>query len=113
MSGLHVNYAKSAATVIRGDAQDKMTVKRVLGCELGRFPCKYLGLQLSLRQLARAEWQPMLDHVLNCFPAWQRGLLQRSGRPILMKSVVTARPVHHLLVADAPVWLLEEINKWM
>ena len=113
VSWLRVNYSKSTATVIRGNAQDNMTVKHVLGCELGPFPCKYLGLQLATRQLTKAEWQPMLDQVLNFFPAWQRGLLQRSGRLILIKSVVTARPVHHLLVAEAPAWLLEEVNKWL
>jgi hypothetical protein len=32
---------------------------------------------------------------------------------VLIKSVIMARPVHQLLIADAPVWLLEEINKWI
>lgn len=30
-----------------------------------------------------------------------------------MNSVVAARAVHQMVVADAPVWLLEEINKWL
>jgi hypothetical protein len=30
---------------------------------------------------------------------------------VLIKSAVMARPVHHLLVADALAWLLEEVVK--
>jgi hypothetical protein len=46
-------------------------------------------------------------------PTWWRGMLARSGRLVLIKSVILARPVHQLLVADAPMWLLEEINRWI
>jgi hypothetical protein len=42
-------------------------------------------------------------------PAWQRGLIQRAGRLILIKSVITARRTHQMLVAEAPAWLLQEI----
>jgi hypothetical protein len=48
-SGLSVNYRKSYAVVIRGEVLDKMMVKHLLRCEIGEFPCMYLGLQLSTR----------------------------------------------------------------
>ncbi|KAM0919247.1 hypothetical protein ACQ4PT_008360 [Festuca glaucescens] len=112
-SGLRVNYAKTAATLIRGEEEDGDRVRSILGCALTDFPIKYLGLQLALRPLTRNEWQPVLDKTLNCIPAWQRGLIARQGRLVLIKCVVMARPVHHLLVADAPTWLLEEVVKWI
>jgi hypothetical protein len=40
-------------------------------------------------------------------------MIAREGCLILIKAVMAARPLHLLLVADAPVWLLDEINKWM
>ena len=46
-------------------------------------------------------------------PSWQRGFIQRSGRLVLIKSVVTARPVHQLLIMDAPDWVFKEIDAWM
>jgi hypothetical protein len=112
MSGLKVNYSKSMAVVIKGDLVDAMTVRHVLKCDIGDFPCKYLGLQLAVKQLTKAQWQSMLDHALEFLPSWQRGLLERSGRLVLIKAVIMARPIHHLLIAEAPVWLLEEVNKW-
>jgi hypothetical protein len=54
----------------------------------------------------------MLDRAINFFPAWQRGLIEQAGRLILIKSVIAAMPLHHLMVAEAPVWLLEELEKW-
>jgi hypothetical protein len=86
---------------------------RILGCELAAFPIRYLGLQLALRPLTKAEWQPLLDQVTKSVPGWQRGLIGREGRLVLINSVVAARAVHQMVVAEAPVWMLEEIIKWM
>ncbi|KAM0828821.1 hypothetical protein ACQ4PT_067280 [Festuca glaucescens] len=77
-------------------------------CSLG-----YLGMQLALRPLTKAEWQPFLDRIVEFIPAWQRGLIQKQGRLILVKSVISAKTTHQCLVAEAPVWLLEEAAKWM
>ena len=75
-SGLKVNYHKSSAILIRGDQEDKERVAGLLHCGLAEFPCKYLGVQLAIRSLTRAEWMPMLDQVRKVIPAWQRGLIQ-------------------------------------
>ncbi|KAM0866544.1 hypothetical protein ACQ4PT_042574 [Festuca glaucescens] len=112
-SGLRINYRKTSATMIRGTAQGRNLVRNLLRCAIVPFPIRYLGLQLALRPLTKAEWQPVLDRVIELIPAWQRGLIQKQGRLVLIKSVITARPVHHMLVADAPDWLLEEVQRWM
>jgi hypothetical protein len=80
---------------------------------LAKFLIKYLGLQLALRPLTKAEWQPLLDQVVKSVSAWQRGLIRREGRLVLVNLVAAARAVHQLIVAEAPTWLLEEVNKWM
>jgi hypothetical protein len=108
-----VNYRKTSATLIRGQDGDADRVAETLGCEVVGFPIKYLGMQLALRPLTKAEWQPLIDQVINCVPAWQRGMIQKSGRLILLKSVISARPIHQLMVAEAPTWVLEELVKWM
>lgn len=61
-SGLRVNFHKSLAVMIHGDNFDKARVESLLHCRMDNFPWKYLGLQLAIRQLTRAEWPPMLDH---------------------------------------------------
>jgi hypothetical protein len=68
--GLKVNYQKSTAKLIRGDEEDGKRVSSILRCRLAAFPIKYLGLQLALRSVSKAEWQPVLDRALNIIPAW-------------------------------------------
>jgi hypothetical protein len=55
----------------------------------------------------------MLDSVLHAVPAWQHGMIVKTGRLLLIKAIISARTIHHLLVEEAPVWLLEEVAKWM
>jgi hypothetical protein len=104
-SGLQVNYGKSSTTLIRGSEDDKLLTGTILGCPLVNFPIKYLGLQLVLRPLTKAQWQPALDKIINFMPAWQRGMIARKGRLILIKTVVAAKPMHQLMVAEALVWM--------
>jgi hypothetical protein len=70
-SGLMVNYRKTTATIIRGTVEDGERVQEIMGCELAKFPIKYLGLQLALRPLKRAEWQSLIDQATHCLLVWQ------------------------------------------
>jgi hypothetical protein len=110
-TGLRVNYNKTTATMIRGTEEELNRTKAIIGCRSQDFPIKYLGLQLALRPLTKAEWQPMLDAVVHTLPAWQRGLIARAGRLTLINAVMLARPIHHIIVEDPPKWLLEEVEK--
>jgi hypothetical protein len=39
-------------------------------------------------------------------------MITRDGRLLLINAVIAARPLQLLLIVEAPVWFLEEINKW-
>lgn len=110
-SGLKINYQKSSAILIRPGEGDTERVAAALPWRIQSFPCKYLGLQLSIKQLTSNRWQPMVDAVLNFLPGWTRGMITRPGRLILINSVMRARPTHHLIVADAPKWALDSIDR--
>lgn len=109
--GLHVSFGKSSAIMIRADSTDTERVSHAMPWRMEGFPCKYLGLLLSIKQLTRSEWQPIVDDVLNCLSGWQRGMVTRPGTLILVNTVIRAKPTHHMLVADAPTWALERVDK--
>jgi hypothetical protein len=111
-SGLQVNFAKSSATVIRGGDLEEQRTAAILNCPMKQFPIRYLGLQLALRPLTKNQWQPILDKIIDFLPAWQRGMIARQGRLILIKSVVTAKSIHQMIIAEAPAWVLDEIDRW-
>jgi hypothetical protein len=53
----------------------------------------------------------MLDKALHFVPTWMRSMIGREGRLTLIKAVLASRTIHQLLIADPPVWLLEELNR--
>ena len=55
----------------------------------------------------------MLDQVRHLVPAWRRGLIQRLGRLILVKYVIVALPIHHLMILEVSQWVFEDINSWL
>ncbi|XP_073355614.1 uncharacterized protein [Aegilops tauschii subsp. strangulata] len=110
-SGLKVNFTKSSAIMIRSDEEEEELVRQAMPCKLETFPIKYLGLQLGIKQLTRSEWQPVVDQTLKLMPGWQRGLVTHPGRLLLVNQVMRARPIHHLIVAEAPKWALDRVDK--
>jgi hypothetical protein len=112
-SGLCVKYRKTSATLIREHEGDVERVAETLGREVLGFPIKYLGMQLALRPLTKVEWQTLIDQVIHFFPAWQSIMIQKSGRLILIKSVISARPINQFMVTETPAWVVEELVKWM
>ena len=101
------------AVLIRGTEEDQNRIANNLQYAIGKFPCNYLGIPLSINQLTKTEWQPLFDQVKKFILAWQKCLIHRPGRLVLIKSVVSARPIHQLMILDAPAWVFEEINGWM
>ena len=110
-TGLRVNYRKTSATLIWGGEAEKVLVAGILQCPIVEFPIRYLGIQLAIKPLTKNQWQPMIEAATSIAPAWQRGMIARPGRLALVKYVMCARPVHHLLVADASCWLLQDLEK--
>jgi hypothetical protein len=56
------------------------------------------------------NWWTVVKAATKIVPAWQRSLMARAGRRVLVQTVMAARPVHHLLVTEAPCWLIEEVE---
>lgn len=76
-SGLHTNLAKSTILPIRCNTEEVQLITNELSCTVSAFPCKYLGLPLSLRRPSKANFQPLIDKVTSRLQAWQAGMLPR------------------------------------
>lgn len=82
-----------------------------MDCEVASFPCKYLGLPLSLTRLKAVDLQPILDKLADRLPGWKVALLDKSGRLILVKAVLTAIPLYLLVALEVPRWFIKAIDK--
>ena len=101
-SGLCVNMAKSTAVGIRCPQEDLKEVWALLGFTSGAFPCKYLGLPLTIHKQSAAQLQVLVAQLANCLTNLRAKLMTKSGRLILITSVLCAIPIHAMLALDLP-----------
>jgi hypothetical protein len=111
ISGLRTNLIKSSATRIQCSNDDIALTYEILSCAVQNFPCTYLGLPLSIHKLSKTDYLPLIDKVADKLPGWKAPLLNRTGRLVLVKSVLTAVPVHVMIAWDLPIWVIKAIDK--
>jgi hypothetical protein len=64
-SGLKTNVQKSNVLPIQCAEEDMACIQDLLPCEVIDFPCKYLGLPLTIRKLIKEQVQPIIDRVVD------------------------------------------------
>jgi hypothetical protein len=93
-SGLVTNMDKCSISPIRCSEEEVAVVLDAFPGPLAPFPCKYLGIPLTLLKPRRADEQPLIDKVAARIPTWKAGLLNDVGRATLTKVTLSAIPVH-------------------
>lgn len=111
-SGLHINLGKSSVVPIHCDEAGMEAVQSNHACQISSFPCKYLGLPVSVRRITKHDLQPILDKIGDYLPGWKASLLQKSGMVILMKAVLRAIPIYLLIALDVPTSFVKAVDKW-
>uniref|UniRef100_A0A8I6XKE9 Reverse transcriptase domain-containing protein n=1 Tax=Hordeum vulgare subsp. vulgare TaxID=112509 RepID=A0A8I6XKE9_HORVV len=109
-SGLRVNYGKSSATTLHG-GEDADALLEALGCQPAALPIMYLGIPLSYRRPSAAQMQPLVDAVAGRLPSWKAWLMNKAGRLALVKSVLSAIPIHQMLALSPPKKTLKQLEK--
>jgi hypothetical protein len=80
-------------------------------CQLVSFPCKYLGVPLSVHKLLKSDLQPLADSVADRLPPWKARLMSKAGRVTLSKTTLSAILVHVSIVVAVSSWILKLIGK--
>lgn len=103
-TGLITNINKSSVTPIRCDPQKVAVVTDVdvLPCKVTQFPCKYLGMPLSVKKLAKNDFYPLIDAIADRLPGWKAVVIHPASRATLIKSVLSAIPIYQLIALQCP-----------
>lgn len=101
VSGLWMNWAKSAATPITCTEELAEEAVVEMACLTKVFPITYLGLPLSDARLRREDLQPILDCLAKRLRGWKAKLIVLPGRIELVKTVLSAMAIY-LIMAIAP-----------
>jgi hypothetical protein len=75
------------------------------------FPFRYLGVPLSIRQLKKAELQPMVDEVTDRLPTWKSKHMSLAGRTMLANVTLTAILVHISIAVKVSSWIYRATDK--
>jgi hypothetical protein len=110
-SGLFANLEKSIATPLHCEDDDIARIHDILACRVESFPCRYLGIPLSIFRLRRGDEQGLIDAVASRIPRWKGNLLNIAGRTALVKSTLSAIPVHTAIAVCLSQWALKRIDK--
>jgi hypothetical protein len=110
-SGLKNNAQKSNVYPILCSEETLLEVQSLLPCETAAFPCKYLGLPLSLHKLSKQQFQPYVERFVDQLPNCKADLMTRAGRRILVQHVLTGMTVYLAMAIDIPHWALDAIDK--
>jgi len=94
-TGLHTNISKSELYGINCliNGIDLAASFQGKPCQ---FPCKYLGLPLHIGRLKREAEQVLVDKVGAKLQGWKGRLMTKSGRLILVRSVLSSIPSYHM-----------------
>jgi hypothetical protein len=109
-SGLKTNIHKNNVYRIRC-GEEVVTLQELLPCEISSFPCKYLGLPLSLSKLSRNQTQSIIDKIADQLPGWKADLMTRAGRKVQVQYVMTEMVIYLAMTVDLPPRALEDIDK--
>jgi len=105
------NAQKSNVLPIRCDELEISTIQSLLPCPLSTFPCKYLGVPLSLRKLTKDQVQPFVDRIADRLPGWKAELMTRAGRRVLVQFVLTGMLIYLAMAIDLPPWAIKAVDK--
>jgi len=76
-TGLFTSLEKCLATPIHCTDEQKQLIQDVMHCEISEFPCRYLGVLLSISKLKKNYEQALVDAVASRIPTWKGKLLNR------------------------------------
>ena len=110
-SNLVTNIGKSSITPIRCGDEDLDVVQQVLPCNVQQFPCKYLGMPLGVKKLTKSDLYPLIDKITDRLPGWKATLINPASRATLVKSILIAIPIYHLIAIQCPMCVLQTIDK--
>ena len=110
-TGLKTNLQKSNVLPIRCEDTDISTVQTLLPCALVDFPCKYLGLPLSLKRLTKEQVQPYIDRIADQLQGWKANLMTKAGRRVQVQFVLTGMLIYLFMAVEFPAWAIKAIDK--
>lgn len=111
MSGLRVNYSKSAIIPFNLQQQQTAMITAITGCAVSQLPITYLGLPLTVKKPDKQSYMKLVEKLQSRLQGWQGKLLSRGGRLQLLNSVLSSIPIYFMSCFRLPDWVIRKIDR--
>ncbi|KAK3206960.1 hypothetical protein Dsin_021006 [Dipteronia sinensis] len=110
-TGLRINFYKSCVVNVRKGGNNDSVWADCFGCNKADLPISYLGFPLGARPLAKTFWNPLMSRLEKRLASWKKKFLNKGGRMVLIKSVLSSIHTYYLSVFKLPVGVAMGIEK--
>ncbi|KAK3206817.1 hypothetical protein Dsin_020863 [Dipteronia sinensis] len=110
-SGLRINFHKSCVVKVGKKEGREFDWVSVFKCKKSSLPITYLGLPLGEKPCTKSFWSPLVLCVENRLTTWKRKFLNKDGRLVLIKVVLSSIPMYFMSVFKILVGVAHMIEK--
>ena len=111
VSRLKINFLKTELIGIRFEDSALCQLADVLGCKVGTFPVKFLGLPLCLGATKKSDWNPVVGRKKMKLSTWKATHLSMGGRITLIKAALTNLPLYYFSIVKCPISVINKKKK--
>lgn len=111
ISGIQINFHKSAIMGINMDDAWLDSAAKALHCKVGHFPTIYLGLPIGGSTSRIKCWDPIIERMEKKLATWKGNLLSIRGRLTLLKASLSTLPLYYMSLFPVPHGIIEKINR--
>jgi len=111
ISGLKINFQKSAACGVGILTQLVKDFVDRLNCSYQNLPLVYLGLPLGTNPRQKSTWKPILDKIKVRLAGWKKRLMSYAGRVTMIKSALSSLPVYYLSLFKMPECVAKIVDR--
>ena len=111
VSGLKINFHKSCVVKVGKKGDNNSGWAEAFRCKRADLPITYLGFPLGARPGLTSVRNPILSRIESRLVPWKKKFLNKWGRLVLIKAVLTSVPTYFMSVFKLPVGVANRMEK--